>query len=544
MSTSRIGGRSAPEPAPPRRARLSIIIPALVALATGALLAWSAWPALSPTRVVTVTQAVFVRGEEAATIDVARQSADEPEPDSGPARSSRFASRSGETVQAAGWLEAEPYWVAATALADGVIETVEVLEGDQVEKGQVVATLVAEDAELRAAKAEASLEIARANLALAEAELTAAQEAWEEFVDRTRAVEVGRAALAEAEAELVQLPALIGGARADLARLQEELTGAERSLARGAATELETVIAREQVNAQRARVEALEARRAILEARIEMRRADVRAAERHLDLRIEERRNLNVAKANVRRAQAAVIQAEAARDEAALEFSRMTIESPISGYVQRRLKVPGDKVILGMDDPYSSHVVHLYDPSSLRVRVDVPLADAAHVFIGQTCEVVVEALPETPFEGEVLRVTHEADLQKNTLEVQVGVKDPSPILKPEMLTRVKFLPKGETAGRPASSSQSESGGARTLVRLEALERRPGSARVWAVRERRGDRGVARPLEVQMLSEKEGWAVVSGSLRAGELVVMNPEGLKPGERVQMRGADEAERGATS
>ena len=54
----------------------------------------------------------------------------------------------------------------------------------------------------------------------------------------------------------------------------------------------------------------------------------------------------------------------------------MTITAPISGYVQRRLKAPGDKVMPGGDNPGSAHVLSLYDPKKLQVRVDVPLADA------------------------------------------------------------------------------------------------------------------------------------------------------------------------
>ena len=87
----------------------------------------------------------------------------------------------------------------------------------------------------------------------------------------------------------------------------------------------------------------------------------------------------------------------------------------MAGNVLRRLKGPGDKVMLGMDDPHSSHVVHLYDPGALQVRVDVPLADAAQVGVGQACEVVVDILPDEIFAGEVTRVTHEADLQKEHL---------------------------------------------------------------------------------------------------------------------------------
>ncbi len=52
------------------------------------------------------------------------------------------------TVQAAGWVEADPYKSYVTALADGVVREVLVLEGQRVEKGQVVARLVDDDAKL------------------------------------------------------------------------------------------------------------------------------------------------------------------------------------------------------------------------------------------------------------------------------------------------------------------------------------------------------------------------------------------------------------
>ena len=54
------------------------------------------------------------------------------------------------TVQAAGWVEADPYKSYVTALTDGVIQEVLVFEGDIVQKGQVVATLIDEDARLAA----------------------------------------------------------------------------------------------------------------------------------------------------------------------------------------------------------------------------------------------------------------------------------------------------------------------------------------------------------------------------------------------------------
>ena len=500
----------------PRRSRTAVIVPLAVVALTALVVGWSAWPTVRPVRTVHVTQAVFERTEEPRDAGITGD---------------RHAGtgRVGTAVQAPGWLEAEPYYVAAAALADGVIERIEALEGDRVRAGQVIARLVSTDAELKLGSAQAELAVAEADLALAEAELRAAETDWNEPVERERAVEAGRAALAESDAEVAQLPSLIAAARATLVQYEEELSRAERSRAGQAATELEVIVARQRVEAQRATVESLEALGPRLAARSERLRADLRAAERNLALRVEERRRLDAARASVDKARGAVERAKVARDEATLELERMVIRAPIDGFVQRRLKAPGDKVVRMMDDPHSVHVALLYDPDRLQVRVDVPLADASHLFVGQRCEVVVEVLPDRTFEGEVLRITHEADLQKNTLQAKVRVLDPSPLLRPEMLTRVRFLPRGESA---QSGDAAPAGGqGRVRVPVHALHTHHGGVQVWAVTNRRGDRGIVRSLHVQRESEADGWAVVSGPLQPGALLVLDADGLREGQRVR-------------
>ncbi|MCW5776178.1 MAG: efflux RND transporter periplasmic adaptor subunit [Phycisphaeraceae bacterium] len=500
----------------PRRSKVAVIVPLTVISLTVLVVAWSAWPTLSPVRTVQVTQAIFDRTDEPrdAVVTGDRHAG---------------AGRVGTAVQAPGWLEAEPYYVAAAALADGVVEHIEALEGDRVAAGQVVARLVSIDAELKLSSAEAELSVAQAELALAEAELRAAETDWNEPVERERAVEAGRAALAESEAEVAQLPSMIAAARATLVQYEEELSRAERSRAGQAATELEVIVARQRVEAQRATVESLEAMRPLLAARSERLRADLRAAERNLALRIDERRRLDSARAALDKAHAAVLRARAARDEAALELDRMVIRAPIDGYVQRRLKAPGDKVVRMMDDMHSGHVALLYDPERLQVRVDVPLADASHLFVGQRCEVVVEVLPDRVFEGEVLRITHEADLQKNTLQAKVRVVEPSPLLRPEMLTRVRFLPRGESAQQGAATPAS--GPVRVRVPSDTLHAHHGGVQVWTVTSRRGDRGVARAVHVQRESDSAGWTVVSGPVQPGALIVVDADGLREGQRVR-------------
>lgn len=176
---------------PPRRTRLAIWLPLGVGLAVVALLIYTGGRALMPVAEVRVRPALF---DPSASMEPASAGASEP---------------TVRAVQAPGWLEAAPFATACTALTDGVISEVLVLEGDRVETGQVVATLVRRDAELSLDRARAELGAAQAALETARADLAAARTTWENPVERTRAVEVARAAVAQTEAQLAQLPSLI-----------------------------------------------------------------------------------------------------------------------------------------------------------------------------------------------------------------------------------------------------------------------------------------------------------------------------------------------
>jgi HlyD family secretion protein len=504
----------------PSRALAPVLTPIFVFACTLGLIVWSAWPVLRPVRSLETTQAIYVQSSVQPTATRAQLTQ---------SNKGEASTKSTRTVQAAGWLEAEPFYIAATALADGVVQEMLVLEGDLVKKGQVLARLVDADSKLRLANHEAELLIARSMLDQAAAHLVAAETNWESPFELERVVSSRQAALNEKRAELTQLPSLIETEEALLVLAQEELKNIQRAYERGVAAEIEFITARERANAQMARLEALQAREPILEFSVDQIESDLHAAHRDLELRIDDRSRLDSARASLRRAQAEVAQKEAQLDIAALEFERMTIYSPIDGYVQRRLKVPGDKVIQMMDEPHSAHIAHLYDPSKLQVRVDVPLADASQVFVGQTCEVVVEVLADQVFQGVVLRVTHEADLQKNTLQVKVGVVDPDPVLRPEMLTRVKFLPV-----QGASSAVSEPTlGSTVRVPEGSIDFSTGTEQVWVVTERENGQGILRPVSVNKLDESQGWATVQGLIQPGAMIAADPKDCVEGERVKLR-----------
>lgn len=509
LTVSPSAGALVPAPGPRRRA---LWLVAGVTVTTGAMLLISAGGALRRTPTVVVRPVLFMATTE-------------PGPTTARAPVTR-------TVQAPGWLEADPYTVAAAALTDGVIAEILVLEGDAVVLNQPVARLVRADAELALARTEADRRAAEAQTAIARATLAAAETDWAEPVERTRAAAAARAALARTRAQLAQLPALIGVEVALAERLAEELDRTEQARRSGAANEIEAVVARKKLEAARATVESLEQRRPILEAEIDLARAELTAAERLAELRTPERLALESARAGVLRADAALAQAVAARDEAALRLERTEIRAPIAGLVQSRLKYPGSKVMASTDDPHSTHIVHLYNPAKLQARVDVPLADAAEIRVGQACEVVVEILPDRTFRGEVTRITNQADLQKNTLQIKVRLFDPPPMLKPEMLTRVKFL--GST---PATDPGTANVAPRVLVPESSLSARDGADFVHAVRERRADKGTLVRLPVTVLDRADGWVSVRGDLRPGDLLAVGPDAPKGAARVRITLAEE-------
>ena len=438
-----------------------------------------------------------------------------------------------KSVQAPGWIEPDPYRVAVTALADGVVSKIHVLEGQSVTAGQLVAELVPDDARLALQQARARLAMDKAQLEVASAQLAAATTDWEQPVERDRQVASTAAALDEARAELAQLPAMIRRSQALWRRWQEEFNRIERAYESSAATERELIVARQEVAATAAGLEAMEQRQGILVAKVARLESEKTAARRSAQLRVHERRALDTASARVAGAQAAVARSEVELAEAQLRMDRMTIRSPMDGYVMRRLKSPGDKVMLAMDDPYSSHLLHIYDPTSIQVRVDVPLADAGQVAVGQRCEVIVDVLPDETFQGQVTRITHEADIQKNTLQVKVRVIDPSPLLRPEMLTRVRFLPGNVVVSdnRPSTT---------TGRRVRVPEACVDGQRVWVVKDRQGLRGRATPVPIETITVEEGYATVAAALHPGDLVIELPHGLEPGQAVQFEASKGGER----
>lgn len=381
--------------------------------------------------------------------------------------------------QASGWIEADPFPVRATALTDGVVEEVHVLEGESVEEGQILATLVDEDARLALAESRAGLEAAERALAMARAE--------------TRA----------AEAAVSTRSSLVDAARAKLAELEDD---ARRLLRLGGEA-----------------VSTREIRQATLRA--ETQRSEIAAREAE---RIEAEARLDTSGEALAMARAERAAARARHDERQLAFERTRVRSPISGVIQRLVAEPGRKTILRMDGVDSATVAVLYRPDRLQARIDVPLEQANRLRKGQPVRLRTNFLPDARFRGEVSRIVGEADLQRNTLQAKVTLLDPDPRLRPEMLCRAEFL--AARSGDAESTRKDRPGRGRLYVPTAALAERAGEqAEVWVVGP---DDGRLALREIRLgPDERDGHREVAEGLRAGERVVLRPDpDLAGGERV--------------
>lgn len=172
-------------------------------------------------------------------------------------------------------------------------------------------------------------------------------------------------------------------------------------------------------------------------------------------------------------------------------------------------------------DPESSTIAILYRPGEIQVRVDVPLADAAGLQIGQHVRIRCSLLPEKVFHGKVTLISGEADLQRNTLQAKVSIDDPVDELRPEMLCRVEFL---ETMKPSGSTSTPTADSLATWIPEAALMEN----QVWVCNSE--SKRVSKRTVTPTSEKQDGYLRISEGLRPGEWVVLSPNQLQEGKRV--------------
>lgn len=365
--------------------------------------------------------------------------------------------------QASGWIEPEPWRVDVAVKVNGYVEQVFVKEGEAVTNGQLLATLDDTDARL-------ALELSDARRQRFAASLTAA----------TQAVVVARK---QAETGSYRVEAA-------LARVIGERDTWERfsNASPGAVSQTERVAAEQAKVEFEAEEKAARAALAALEAKVEQAEADVRVA------------------------QAALAAHEKECEMARVELDRTQVHAAMDGIVLKRHVNPGDKRMAQADDSTSAMIVSLYNPANLQVRVDVPIAEAGKIQPGQPAKISSAMLPGQTFNGRVLRIIGQADIQRNTLQAKVAVEDPDPRLRPEVLCRVEFW-----SPPSADASASTRSGKHSLwVPKDALTSAQAQQTVWVV-DPLTQRVEQRNIQLYP-AERDGYRQIADGLRANERIV--------------------------
>ncbi len=479
---------------PPKRSALRILVPAVILLVFGGLLLSTVGDLWRGSVEITTVRPRLVDASSSAAAGVA-------------------------LFQAACWVEPDPFATSVAALAPGVVREVLVQEAQKVSAGDVVARLVTRDAELALANAEAALAESRAELARAEADLRAARATWETALGVTQALGVAQAEARgrSAEHEHREQAALAGEARVQVAREELEL---QRELAKaGAAGPRQVELAQARIAEASAELAVMRADAVLAKSESEKAQTNLVRARRDVELRIEDRKMLENSEAMCDIAKARVAAASVARDEAALRLERMEVRSPADGIVLERRVAPGSALA-----DADATVCTLYDPRSIRVRVDIPQGEVGKVGVGMQAEVLAESRPGRSYRGEVIRLVHKADIQKVTLQVHVRIADGDELVRPEMLVQVRFLAGGSGAGAQ---------GATTNVVLVPARLLLEGNRMWVVD---GATGTALMRSVTPGSRVgEDVEIRDGINASDKLIDSGRESLVEGTRVNVKGA---------
>lgn len=372
--------------------------------------------------------------------------------------------------QASGWVEPDPLPIKATALTDGIVDEVHVLEGALVKKGDLLATLIDDDTRLERDAMAARLADMKASF---DAHCVGTQIAIRQMDGEKAMLEMAEANVEEAADKLRRYERLAEGA----------ITGDERLAVR-----IEHRKSLAQVDLAKARIGEIAEELTKIAFEILAIQSQIKGAEINLE-------------------------------KAELAHSRTRIHAPANGRILALKAAPGAKKMVGMDEEDSSTIAILYDPAHLQVRVDVPLADAAGLSVGQAARIRCNLLPDQVFEGTVTRIEGAADLQRNTLQAKVRIANPNEKLRPEMLSRVEFL---ETLRK--DKSDPSAAGVAVYVPVSAFME--GTVWVCDADTRRAERR-----QVVSSATAENLVRIDSGLRPGEWVIADPSGLSEGQRLK-------------
>ncbi|HBL23529.1 MAG TPA: efflux RND transporter periplasmic adaptor subunit [Deltaproteobacteria bacterium] len=235
----------------------------------------------------------------------------------------------------------------------------------------------------------------------------------------------------------------------------------------------------------------------------------------------------DAAEARFKKARAAVSGAESSvgANQAALREARVSLEytyirAPFDAVVLTKNADIGDIVTpIGAAATAKAAVVTLADMLSLKVEADVSESNLGKLKVGQPCQIQLDAIPDTRFEGTVHMIVPTADRTKATVMVKVNFNHLDSRILPEMSAKVAFLSREVTGDEKRP---------RTAVNGRALVERNGKKFIFLVRQ-----GRAVMTAVTTGAVFGDMVEITSGAASGDKAVLNPPGrLKNGSRVKI------------
>ena len=224
--------------------------------------------------------------------------------------------------------------------------------------------------------------------------------------------------------------------------------------------------------------------------------------------------NAQVAEAKLRLAQA--------------RLSKMRIVAPFDGSVGIRNVSLGDYVKDGTD------LVNVEDVRILKVDFRLPERNYSQVRVGQTIEVVADALPNERWQGRIEAINPKVDADGRSLEIRALLENTSGKLRPGMFVRVRVI-----VGERSNA---------LLIPEEAIVPQGAEFYVFKVVD-----GAARRVPVKIGVRRDAMVEILDGLAAGDQVVtagmrLSRDGqpvrvLAPGQGGPLKGGAEAGKDAT-
>jgi RND family efflux transporter MFP subunit len=258
----------------------------------------------------------------------------------------------------------------------------------------------------------------------------------------------------------------------------------------------------ERVNQGRAKLAEGEA--SLRKARLDLERANTLFAADSLT-----KPELDSAQATFDSAQARVTSAQAEIELALSALRDCTLVAPASGLLLERKIEVGTLVGVGTVG------FVLGDVSAVKARFGVPDAAIATVKLGETIEVLVDAVAETMFRGRVTSLAPTADPHSRVFDVEVTIPNPDGRLRPGMIGSVAL-------GAPPAELRQTS----LTVPLSAVVRSTAEADKYALMivARDGETEIARVRPVELGEVMGNGVAVTSGVASGDRVVVTGANL--------------------